>query len=437
MADVIIDLGELPHGRQRDARPTTRSPHGARGMLVAPAVLLSLLGGAAHQPAPAGPTIIAARLGDAIFTAHDRMFIVSVDTGRSAGPSDKIINSYALPSGNLLSRTPVSLSGITKVDTVDDVLLVAHQVDNVGAQDTVAYTAGTGRQLWVHPAELIGASPTGRVALLKDNGAVRGPVKWYGVAPGTGYTVWTQDEPNSGTIDLAPGSGDFPARLVSADVSGHVVVSDPETGEVTADSAVPAPAEWRLRGLNIWIADGLVLLGGRAGIVAYDLVDLRERWRSAVDLTQFFVLPVCGEAICLFGRFGGVQLIDPATGARRWVNDQWAVAQRVGSYLVAFANSKSGAEQPLVVLDPADGRERGSFGAWKPAGAARSDGQIIGIREEPGDQRVWYALLDPEAVSVRVLGVATPVSGDCQVASAALICRRLDASVGVWSLSPP
>jgi hypothetical protein len=75
------------------------------------------------------------------------------------------------------------------------------------------------------------------------------------------------------------------------------------------------------------------------------------------------------------------------------------------------------------------------FGVWRPVGRPLPDGRIVAVRERLTDQRVWYALLDPATVTVRILGSADPVSGDCDVTAEVLVCRRLDSSVGVWPLS--
>ncbi len=439
MRDVVIDLGELPHGTQERVRPTARPPLPVRPVMVAAAiVLLAMLTGAVRTPAPSGPAIIPAQLGDTTFTARDRYFVVTpADQRATSRLQNKIISMYALPDANLLFRTPVTVSGaIIQVDAIGDVVLVSQQVDTVGGQATTAVAAATGRLLWRHSSRLIGASPSGRLALLLDTSSGAGPLRWYGVDPASGVTLWSQEEPVTGSTDLAYGSGDTPARLVTATVAGELTVRDPETGAVTASAVVPAPPEWRLRGLNIWIVDDLVLLGGREGITAYDLTDLRARWESPFDLTQVFVLPVCGDAICLFGRFGGLKVIDPATGLLRWGTEEWASARRVGPYLLASGNEQPEGEEPLVVLDSRSGNRHGSFGVWFPVGNPLPDGRIIGVRELPAEQRVWFAALDPGTLTVRVLGVADGVTGDCDVTSDVLICRRLDSSVGVWRLSP-
>jgi hypothetical protein len=35
---------------------------------------------------------------------------------------------------------------------------------------------------------------------------------------------------------------------------------------------------------------------------------------------------------------------------------------------------------------------------------------------------------------MRMLGVAAPVAGDCHATARALVCRRIDASIGIWRL---
>jgi hypothetical protein len=439
VTDVVIDLGELPHGTQRRVRPTSRPPLHVRPLVSFLAVVLTaMLTGAVHRPAVAAPAVIPARLGDATFTARDLFFVVAPTDSRTTGPIQvKVISVYALPGAKLLSRTPLTVAGaITRVDAIGDVILVSQQVDTVGGQATTAIAAGSGRLMWHRPARLIGVSPSGHLALLLDSGTDAGPLHWFGVEPTTGVARWTQEEPVTGSTDLADGSGDVPDRLVTATVTGQLSVRDPETGAVTASAVVPAPEQWRRQGLNIWIVDDLLLLGGVEGVTAYDLADLRPRWRSSVDLTEVFVLPVCGDAICFFGRFGGLTVADPATGRPRWTSDRWAYARRVGPYLLVRGNDQPEGQQPLTVLDAGTGRVRGSLGVWRPVGDPLPDGSIIGVRERELDQRVWYALLDPAAVTVRVLGVADTVSGDCQVTTAVLICRRVDSSVGVWGLAP-
>jgi hypothetical protein len=86
------------------------------------------------------------------------------------------------------------------------------------------------------------------------------------------------------------------------------------------------------------------------------------------------------------------------------------------------------------VVEPATGRVLGVYDQWQVAGAERPDGTVVAIREQFADDIVWYALLDPKNVGVHVFGAAERVSGDCQATREALLCRTIDASVGIWRL---
>jgi hypothetical protein len=441
--DVMIDLGVLPAATTPAQGAARRRPRSTRPTLLAFAVLaVLLLAGPVHLAAPPGPTVIPARLGDALYYVRDRLYVVSNAGGPVAGLAgrrqEKVISTYVLPAAKLLSRVQVSVTGaITRVEAVADVVLVSQQVDTVGAETTVAFATDTGRPRWQRASRLVATAPSGRLALLVDNGAATGPgpINWFGVDAATGATRWSQAEPVNGTTEAVWGPGEFPSRLVTATTAGRVEVYDPQSGRVTATATVPAPAEWRRRGLNIWLVGDLVLLGGRGGITAYGLNDLRARWHSPVDLTEVFVLPVCGEAICLFGRFGGVQMIDPATGRQRWGDAQWAAVQQVGAFLLANGDESPPGPAKQAVLDPATGRRVGALGPWQPVGDPSPAGTIVGLREQLSDRRVWFAELDPGRLSVRVLGSAEPVSGECNALLGVLVCRRIDASIGIWQLA--
>jgi outer membrane protein assembly factor BamB len=436
VGDVLIDLGVLPHGSREEEPPPAGRPRPARTTLAVLAVVLTTaLAGAGAPVAPPRPLTIPAQLSDMVFPDAERYYVVSGTGGGLPGRLRQwVIHSYRLPDAALLSRTPATVTGpITGLRTVGNVLFVSYQLDSAGREATVALAADSGRVLWRYVARFVGLSPSRGLALLLDGNGGAEPLRWYGVNPATGSAVWSHDVPIGGSTDLA-WNDNGPTRMVTATVAGRVEVRDPETGQITAAADLPQPTEWRRRGLYIWINGDLVLLGGRRGITAYSLNDLSPRWHSAVDLTEVFVLPVCGEALCLFGRFGGMHVIDRVTGQKRWGSDRWGVAYLVGSFLLATAEPGPRGERPLVVLDPANGREVGSFGTWMVAGEPRPDGRVIGIREKLGDRRVWYALLDPASRSIRVLGAAEQVTGDCQVTAEVLTCRRIDATIGVWPL---
>jgi hypothetical protein len=146
------------------------------------------------------------------------------------------------------------------------------------------------------------------------------------------------------------------------------------------------------------------------------------------------VQPDCATLICALNWQGGVLALDRATGARRWADPRWNYAEQAGPYLLASDNSGDKRNPVVVVLDPDDGRVLGDFGPWHTVGPAGADGHVLGLHEQPPDDTVFYAELDPAGRGVRVLGSAADVSGDCQPAGEVLVCRRIDASVGIWQL---
>jgi hypothetical protein len=438
VSDILIDLGELPRRGQRRSLPIgARRPIPYRSLLGALAgVLLALLGGAAYAPPPAGPTVIAAVLADTTFISGDRIFLVHAGADPVGSTVQHlVVSAYALPAGALLSRTTVAVTGsIFDVTEVGDTVLVSYQADAAGSEATQALAAGTDHVLWRHPARLFTTSARDGLALLRENNPQFGSLHWYGVDLATGRTRWSLDQPAFGyTIEAMDRDG-FPATLVTADVNGHLEVHDARTGALTAQADVPAPDDWAGRGISMWTADDMVLVGGRAGTTAYALADLSRRWSDDVDLSERYVLPHCGDVVCVVGSFDGVQVLDPATGRPRWSTERWSSVEQVGAYLLA--DGPVGAvEEPQAVVDPVTGRRRGDFGPWRSIGEPRPDGTVIGMRQHRGQDVVWYATLDPATLAVRYLGSAERVSGDCRVLPDVLVCRRLDASVGIWSLS--
>jgi len=437
----MIDLGELPHAQGRLVRPVggVRPPRAYRtGLALLAVVLAGMLAGAAHQGPPMPPTIVAARLGDALFVGADRFFVVS------AGPplagavvQNKIISTYGLPAGNLLSLTMVAVSGaIFDVTSAGDTILVSYQVDTVGTEATVALTAGTDTALWRHPARLLSVSEPDGLVLLRENSPEFGPLRWYGIDLATGAVRWQLEQPARGYIVETDRVAGRPRRLVVVDVTGRLEIRDAATAAITAAITIPVPSDWAKRGIALWPDGDLVLVGDHAVVTAYALPDLTERWRSRVDLYSSYVGPDCGDAVCLFSpRSAGLRVLDRATGRDRWATDRWTYGERVGPYLLVAADGPTEASRTLAVLDIRTGRVRGDFQPWQGIGPPQADGTVVALRERRADDVVWYARLDPAKLTARLLGVADHVSGDCQTTPDVLICRRTDASVGIWRLT--
>jgi hypothetical protein len=439
--DVLIDLGELPQDGVRAVRPVTarRPARAYASVLAILAVLLTAtLSGSEYRSPPDPPRIVPARLSDAMFVGSNRLYLVSAGPEPSGTVlTNKIVSEYGLPAGNLISRSTVAVSGaIFDVTSAGSTILVSYQVDAIGAEATVALAAGTRTVLWRRPARLLGVSaPTGLV-LLRDNSPQFGNLHWSGIDLASGDIRWQLEQPVRGYITETAYAGGIPHSLVTVDLSGRLDLRDTATGAITASTTIAVPADWAKRGIALWPDGDLILVGDHLTTTAYALPDLAERWHGQVDLYASYVGPSCGDAVCFFSpRDGGLRVLDRATGRDRWASERWSYADRVGRYLLAGVDGPPGAGQTLDVVDPGTGRVRGDFGQWQQIGPPQADGTVIGLRQRAGDDDVFYARLDPAKLSTRVLGVARGVSGDCQTTPDVLICRRLDATVGIWRLT--
>jgi hypothetical protein len=435
VGDAVIDLGEVPApGRERTpvVAVTTRRPVPYRAVLGGLAALLVAMStGAAHRGPPPPPTVIDARLGDTMIVGVDRMFVVG---GGPAAAHWKIISEYALPDGDLVSRTQVALPGaVFDVASAGNVLLVSYQADTAGAEATVALVPGGDRALWRRPSRLLAVSAPDGLVLLRENSPDLGGVDWHGIDLATGAVRWSLRQPVRGFTTTADAPDGFPRRLVSATDTGELEVRDTATGAVLATAAVPVRRRPAGADVPVWSTGDLVLVGTLDGTTAYTLPGLTERWRSPVDLAGRWVQEGCA-AICALSWQGGLRVLDRATGRELWADDRWNYVDQIGPDLVATDNTGAGRSPGVSVVDPGTGRLRGTLGAWQPVGGRLPDGTVHGVREELADDTIWYARLDPRTLSVRVLGRAERVSGDCRITAHVLVCRRIDATVGIWRL---
>jgi hypothetical protein len=350
---------------------------------------------------------------------------------------NRIISTYGLPSGKLLSLTSVTVSGaIFDVTSVGDTMLVSFQVDTVGAEATVALRAGTGTAVWRRPSRLLGLSAADGLVLLRENSPQFGNLHWYGIDLTTGDVRWQLEQPVGGYITETGFTGGFPGTLVVVDAAGHVEIRDSRTGRVTSSGTIAVPSDWTSRGIALWPDGDLILVGDHSSATAYALPGLTPRWRTPVDLYASYIGPTCGDAVCFFSpRTGGMLVVDRLTGQRRWSSDRWSYADQIGPYLLAGGDAPAGGSNTLSVVDTRTGQVRGDFGRWQSIGPPDADGTVVALRTQPADDTVFYARLDPVRLTTDVLGVGDHISGDCQTTDDVLVCRRTDASVGIWPLS--
>lgn len=440
MSEALIDLGVVTRTEPVAAppEPLRLRPSVLRLLCAVLALgLLATLTGAAHRMPPAPPIVVAAGLGDATFVTADRLFVVEAGPFPPGAPATaKVINEYALPDGALLSRTTATVTGaIVNVLAAGPLILVTYQVDSLTTEASMALVAGTGRTLWRRPYRMLGVAPDDGLVLLRQNSPRPGRRTWYGVDLTTGAIRWTAGDPVRGfTEPSALDARGFPGTLITATDTGEITVRDTRTGAVVARTTVRLRAVPRGADVPIWAAGDLILVGAPAGTDAYRLPGLTRDWHSDVDLSGRWVQDGCAIGICALSWQGGLWLIDRQNGVRRWAGDRWNYADQAGRYLLATANEPGERGRVVSVLDPDTGNVRGDFGRWHSIGVADRDGMVIGLREQLVNDVVWYARLDPATLRIHVLGTADEVSGDCRTTAEVLVCRRIDASVGLWRL---
>ncbi|XVU24006.1 PQQ-binding-like beta-propeller repeat protein [Actinoplanes sp. CA-054009] len=420
MTNVVIDLGEAP----RDASPPAAPPDPPlplRALLgLLSLALLGLLAAAGPVPRPAAPIVIPADLGDSVYVSGDRMFVVGGSTVVGAGVRVRTIDTYRLPGVGPVDGTVVTVSGaIDQVLRVGDTIIASYQLDASGRWAVVAVAAGTDDTLWRRPARLVGAAD-GQVLLAAEDASLA-------VDADTGIVRWSVIRPPNGVItETGPGAS-YPRWLVVQSANGRLETRDAYTGKLVAGRTLP------LRTGYVWPVGDLITVDTRDGFSAYHLPDLTYRWRTTADLSQSWMQADCGALICTFRQQTGMVALDRQTGRALWSSELWAYAEPAGPYLAATRLDRRIDEPAVWLLDPATGRAVGDFGRWESLGRT-ADGMIYGKIDVRGEYVLYYGLLDPSEQAIRVTGAASGVSGNCRAAEGVLICRLVDASVGVWPL---
>ncbi|WP_328424919.1 PQQ-like beta-propeller repeat protein [Micromonospora sp. NBC_00389] len=424
----IIELGEV---REEPASaPPVRQPRAAgRPLRCAAVLLVALVALASATPVPERVvTPVPASQGAMAYLAGDGVFVVdpSIPSG------SRYLTAYAQPSstsgGSVRRRWQVRL---TRTGDVLDVraergLVLMLEVSAAnGVFQTTAFDAETGQQRWQHPGA---AQWTVDGGLLLIDTMADGPGAIRRVVPETGQMLWSEPVPPPGNPGYHLGDGQVD-RFVLVQPTGEVQVHDAGTGRLLR-SLDTLPGD-RAAFQRVQVVGDLLLLvpPGSTRLVGYGLPGLEARWTADVPLVSYVV--GCGDLLCALQQTGGIQTLDPATGAVRWSDQgQDTLADtRQGRLLVA------GPEQRYAVRDAATGRVRVELGQWDLVPVPEREHPLIGVR--PGaDNRLVVAELDLVAGRPRILDVLPDVLGGCQAALPVLLCRRLDGSTALWRLRP-
>jgi outer membrane protein assembly factor BamB len=443
MGGQVIELGldrDPPRLDRPEAVLVRRRRIGAGAVTIVAALVLTV--GSAPAAPPPPEVRIAAGPGDAIALSADRLYVLPSGTTWSVGP--RTVAAYDLPAGRRLWREPLPVEGqVRQVVPAPSALLVV--VERDALLETAAIDASSGRVRWRARLEPVGLAAGGRLLIGFARSAGGDPHGGRVIALDlvTGRPAWEYEVPVDAWHGMEWSAQQWSAddrtaagpRSVTAWPAGRIAVRDLETGRVVATADPGGPPTG-----NNWfqLAGDLLLAGvivdGQDVVTAYGLPALDRRWTVTTSLTGGYVSADCGGALCFFAGNGGLRVVDPATGATRWSDDRWQTVETVGGRLLAYA-WPAASRATTALLDPISGGELLDLGRWTALEPVTSGGRTRAVRLDAASGRAWFAVVDVEALQVRVVFSAPGISGDCQAGERVVVCRRLDASFGVWRFS--
>jgi len=443
---VMIDLGEARDAPVLANRPASPRRRRLVGLLLAAAAV------AVVAPTPPAPAFVEIRIpavsGDGMDVFGDRLYITTPVT---SGAEFRTVTAYRLPDGQRLwhAQMPLNSEGLNPLRLDDVVLIQAPDAEN---GQVTAVDDETGAILWHRRAAFV----VGGVETTTSGTAE--PLAVIGTMPaGTGPDVqaetisviglrdgqprWTYRPPPEAVMEFEwrPRTAHV-TRLVTGLPSGRIEVRDIVTGQVTATADLDRSVANQSGDDGPWLTthNGLLLVAGGADgqlVSAFGMDRLDRRWTTRIDLSQYglYGQADCGDLLCLGAGDDRMLAVDRRTGEIRWHGDwQWAV--RVdGALIGGRIEGGQGVRSRLAVVDVATGQSRVDLGTWEfISWFAGDDDRGVVTRYDPAGHRAWVGLLDPAALDVRLLGPITDVIADCRAGDDAVVCRRIDGSVGIW-----
>ncbi|KAB1929944.1 PQQ-binding-like beta-propeller repeat protein [Micromonospora sp. ALFpr18c] len=421
----IIELGEV-HGDDASMAPAPRPPRAVGRPARSVAVLLLaavVLAGAAPVPGRMVSPVPAARAA-AAYLAEDGVFVVDPPTATG----DRYLTAYAPPTadGGVRRRwqAPLPRTGDYLGVRVERGLVLVLGISAAnGVFQTTAFAAETGRQRWQHYGR---SQPTADGGPLLIDDTTDEPAVLSRVEPDTGRVLWSVPipPPSNAAYQVHDGRVD---RFVLVQPTGEVQVHDAGSGDLLR-SVDTLPGD-RSAFQRVQVVDDLLLLvpPGGTRLLGYGLPDLSPRWAADVPLVSYVI--GCAGLLCALQQTGGLQVLDPASGAVRWSDPglDTLTDVRRGRMLVAGPN------QRYAARDAATGQARAELGQWNLVPTLRPDDPLVGVRPVR-DGRLVVAELDLVAGRSRIIDVLPDVVGNCQASLPILLCQRLDGSTALWRL---
>ncbi|MBG6103019.1 hypothetical protein IW249_003433 [Micromonospora vinacea] len=423
----IIELGEIRD--EPASAPAVRRPRAAGRPLRSGAVLvlsLVVLAGATPPPQRTVSEVPASRRSTA-YLAGDGVFVVDPP----APDGDRYLTAYAQPApvgAGVRRRWQASLARTGDYLDVRAerglVLAMAVNAPNRLFQ-TTAFDGATGRQRWQHPGAL---QPTVGGGLLLTDVREDGSGTISGVEPDTGRVLWSVPIPPAANPTSHLDSEGQVDRFVLLQPTGEVQVHDAGTGDLLR-SVDTLPGD-RSAYQRVQVVDDLLLLvpPGSTRLVAFGLAQLEPRWTAEVTLVSHVL--ACGGLLCAVPQTGGLQVLDPVTGAVRWSEAGQDNLADVRSGRLLMASPGRG----YTVRDAATGQVRIELGAWVLLPVLGPDDPLVGVRRGDGGGMV-VAELDLVAGRSRIVDVLPGIAGSCQASLPVLLCQRLDGTTALWRLT--
>ncbi|MEU8159050.1 PQQ-binding-like beta-propeller repeat protein [Micromonospora parva] len=423
----IIELGEIRD--EPPSAPSVRRPRAAARPLHGAAVLLlSLVVLAAAAPwAQRTVSVVPASRTATAYLAAESVFVVDPPIP----DGDRYLSAYAqpAPAGAAVRRrwqAPLARTGDYLDVRIERGLVLATAVSAPNRVfQTTAFDAVTGRQRWQHPGSL---QPTADGGLLLTDGREDGSGAVSGVAPDTGRVLWSVPIPPAANPTYHHDPAGQVDRFVLLQPTGEVQVHDAGSGHLLL-SIDTLPGD-RSAYQRVQVVNELLLLvpPGSTRLVSFALADLAPLWTAEVTLVSHVL--DCGGLLCAVPQTGGLQVLDPATGAVRWSEPGQDVLADVRSGRLLMAVPGRG----YAVRDAATGQVRTELGGWSLMPVLDADDPLVGVRRGD-DGRMVVAELDLVAGRARIVDVLPGIAGSCQASLPVLLCQRLDGTTALWRLT--
>ncbi|MEV6346170.1 PQQ-binding-like beta-propeller repeat protein [Actinoplanes sp. NPDC051851] len=431
MAEALIDLG-----RVEDAPVEPPPPRSWRPVLAAAgALLLVLLGGAAAPVHPPAPAILPGALGDQLIVTDETVFVVGAASESGEAVRSHPLHAYALPGARPVSASTIAVPGVifSIQPAGPDLLLISarNEADNVVT--VIAVRPSTGETLWRRAGITVGVSETAGVAVITTDGVPRSDDEyavsyWHVVDLETGTSRWSV-RLASGEQAVTDGAVREPRRLYVLR-TGRLSAYDVRNGRVVAQVPVPgiAPGEAAL-----WpVGDRVLVTGEEGGTYTFQGDELTPVSHVARGMSGYFAPAECDGLLCVYTETNRVAGLDPETGAETWSAPFDGFAAYRDGAVISTATA-DGTRPRLLKSDPVTGRRLAELDGWSPVPGTAS-GPFYVQHVQLGADRYWFGVVDPVTFRVAVLFSGEHLAGDCRFTETALVCRRIDASVGVWPL---